>query len=54
MRKYEAKFLWEAHWAIGIWLMPKWYGMQIAKLKIIISEKCELIEPIKWPKETDK
>jgi len=46
-KHYEVELYWEKCWGFGFWIMRRWFGAQCFGLKIVISKKCEPIEPIK-------
>lgn len=48
MKNYEVTYLLESHWALGFWLMPQWFGIQIANFKLVVTKKCEKIESLNW------
>ena len=48
-KKYEISFYWD-NLALGLWVMREWFGMQIGRFKMVISKKCEPIEPLEYPK----
>ena len=45
MRKYEAMLLKKQGLGLGIWVLPRWFGIQLGGIKLVVSEKCEPIEP---------
>lgn len=50
MKNYETSIYWEKGWAFGFWCMRGWFGVQCFSLKIVVSKKCEPIEPMRTPK----
>ena len=49
-KHYEVELYWEQYWGFGFWIMRGWFGVQCFSLKIVVSKKCEPIEPIEYPK----
>ncbi len=49
-KHYELELYREKCWGFGFWIMRRWFGTKCFGLKMVLSKKCELIEPLESPK----